>query len=412
MHKQTYSSENLNRYFLPSDFIGIKKESHKIYKAFVIGMAIKIIDDRTPLIRKIVVKKKPAYTIDDEPYRLLIRMTCANLKSVSKAFLNQSRKRISKNILSFIEEGIPFKIYRLDIKSFFESFSNEEIYEKITEIKKLSPISKDIIFQLINEFKNQGGKGLPRGIGISSVIADILMYNFDDHAKSRPNVFYYARYVDDIIIITRGSEEQSAFVSELSNKLPTGLAFNNKTKFYDIPRIDIKSPNIFDFDFLGYNFSWNAEKYKKQYNSKSYYRKINVNMTKNKVNTIKTRIIRSLIEYTQNHDELLLIDRIKFLTGNFRIFDKKTLVGRMSGIYYNHSLIKNDSKSIQSLDNFIRDILFSKNSRFSKKYSAIIPKKIKRKLLNFSFSNCLNSESFFHFHPIRIREIQRCWNHV
>lgn len=50
----------------------------------------------------------------------------------------------------------------------------------------------------------------------------------------------------------------------------------------------------------------------------------------------------------------LLKDRIKYLTGNYSIQNRDSLLPMKSGIYYNYKRINMESKSLQDLDVFFK----------------------------------------------------------
>ena len=60
-------------------------------------------------------------------------------------------------------------------------------------------------------------KGIPRGIGISAYLSELYMRDIDIKIKSLEDVIYYARYVDDIIVIICPKTESTKkdYLSEL-----------------------------------------------------------------------------------------------------------------------------------------------------------------------------------------------------
>ncbi|MBF4218270.1 hypothetical protein C5616_24210, partial [Vibrio anguillarum] len=61
-----------------------------------------------------------------------------------------------------------------------------------------------------------------------------------------------------------------------------------------------------EFDYLGVKFRLS--------NKSSKY-----SLSTNKVKEIKTRVIKSIVDYRKNKDDELLINRIMFLTSNYKI---------------------------------------------------------------------------------------------
>ncbi len=131
----------------------------------------------------------------------------------------------------FISECSQFRLYRLDVRSFYESFNQGYIFKKIDDVTGVDVRSKQLLKEFMYEFYVSGGKGVPRGLSISSFLSDYLMHEFDELIRNLPNVFYYARYVDDIILITDGFEDEKILMDYLRQALPDGLEFNNKKYF-------------------------------------------------------------------------------------------------------------------------------------------------------------------------------------
>ena len=72
----------------------------------------------------------------------------------------------------------------------------------------LSRKSKESILRVFNAYEKMKdknivpyGKGVPRGIGISSPLSEVYMQDLDKTIKERQEVVFYTRYVDDIFII-------------------------------------------------------------------------------------------------------------------------------------------------------------------------------------------------------------------
>jgi hypothetical protein len=58
----------------------------------------------------------------------------------------------------------------------------------------------------VNEFKGSkhaipNTKGVPQGLAISNILAEISLGKFDNELSSDPNI-WFKRYVDDILILT------------------------------------------------------------------------------------------------------------------------------------------------------------------------------------------------------------------
>ncbi|RZK23076.1 MAG: RNA-directed DNA polymerase, partial [Flavobacterium sp.] len=120
------------------------------------------------------------------------------------------RHYIVKQLKSIMGDDFPKYIVRTDIKSFYESIPQYKLLKILSNNPLLSPQSfrfiKNLIYEyniITNQVKIEADKriGIPRGIGISAYLSELFMRDIDENIQRLNAVSYYARYVDDIIII-------------------------------------------------------------------------------------------------------------------------------------------------------------------------------------------------------------------
>ncbi|EEG87726.1 hypothetical protein PROPEN_00027 [Proteus penneri ATCC 35198] len=105
-----------------------------------------------------------------------------------------------------------------------------------------------------------GTHGLPRGLEISPMLSELYLSEFDLNINRHTEVFYYSRFVDDMVIVSSGNESQNSFMKQVEAFLPNGLKLN-KDKLNISPLIPKRSKGnnngklLHQFDFLGYSFS-------------------------------------------------------------------------------------------------------------------------------------------------------------
>lgn len=129
-----------------------------------------------------------------------------------------SRDDIAEQIYRIFETTSQYSIIRLDVKSFYENIKYSEVFKKINREKLLS--SKSI--KVLKELEGYLDEGLPRGLSISPVMSEIFMKYVDEKIRNINGVYYYARYVDDIIVVSF-KEAGSVFDSILSVLNGSGL---------------------------------------------------------------------------------------------------------------------------------------------------------------------------------------------
>ena len=283
----------------------------------------------------------------------ILRKINHNIKRIYKV-KQADRNTIVNQIFNILKENPNYYIYRLDISSFYESMDRSRILNKILASSIISVETKMLLQKVFNQIKETSG--LPRGLNISATLAELYMKDFDHDIITTDGVFYYARFVDDIIIFSI-RELSFDFLNKIL-KERTLLKFNNKkTK---IIKRDVNKQD--SFEYLGYQYVTN------QSLTKSKKSKITINIAPKKINKIKTKIIYSLLDYKKNKNFKLLKNRFLFLTCTYPI---KTLHQKISpyknsgylqgGLFYNYNILSDDNHSLKELDKFVCNILFSNN---------------------------------------------------
>lgn len=123
----------------------------------------------------------------------------------------------------------------MDLKRFYHQIDADFLLHEdyLTQIGlTLSKEQRTFTRRLIDSFKTFnkvlhdqiGGppRGLPVGLPASGLIANVVLSQFDRHIVSQLNPSYYARYVDDVFLVLRHSDEfadGSAFLQWLGKRL-------------------------------------------------------------------------------------------------------------------------------------------------------------------------------------------------
>src|SRR5690554_5100620 len=264
-----------------------------------------------------------------------------NIKKTYKV-KQSDRDAIISQLIAILGDPFPKHIIRTDISSFYESIDRTKLQNKIDSKPQLSLASRKLIKKVLMDYKSLTGstKGIPRGIGISAYLAELYMKETDEKIKSLPNVIYYTRYVDDIIVVFSPSPDGTTpnHISEVKTIIEdVGLILNSdKTN-----AIDFRNGNNFSFDYLGYKFKYSSG--------------LKVGISNNKIEKYRQRITSSFDVYQRGHKgrnaRKMLINRIRFLTGNTKLTNNKG--GAFVGIYSSNKWA-NDHSSLKGLDAFLR----------------------------------------------------------
>ncbi|EJX1327865.1 RNA-directed DNA polymerase, partial [Vibrio parahaemolyticus] len=180
----------------------------------------------TSAIKKTRVKNKAAYSLDT-PESVLLHNVLVNNINARYQTKCADRDVTIRLLISHIKDSYAFTVHRLDVKSFYESFNRRGIINKLKSDARLSRKTLSTLQNLFIEFDTLNVNGLPRGLGLSSTLSELMMNDFDAYLKSMKGVLFYSRFVDDIIILTTPAITRSKITDILSQSpLPDKLEFH------------------------------------------------------------------------------------------------------------------------------------------------------------------------------------------
>ncbi|MCY9853232.1 antiviral reverse transcriptase Drt3a [Vibrio mediterranei] len=349
---------------------------------------------------------KSCYTLKDFDQVLISRNLANNLRKVLDK--SKSRNQISRQLVQHLKEGTSYRIYRLDIKSFFESVEFSTIRSSL-EKSKVSNQTRLLISSIIKGLNQPDNKGIPRGLEFSPSLAELVLSDFDKEMKNHKDVFFYCRYVDDIIVITTGFEDKKTFLKCIKSKLPNELSLNyNKQKVIFVDSRTKQDKVVATFDYLGYNYSVRDTETKA---NKNLFREVDISLSTSRMKKIKTRISRSLFCFSKDGNFEILKQRLDFLTSNRLMKDKKSKRIIATGIYYNNVNLTDDSESLIELDEYLKKTILGYSCNRGANFTNILSKNQKRELLKFSFMNGYRNNNYKKFSPNKLGEIKNAWRY-
>ncbi|MEQ5819953.1 antiviral reverse transcriptase Drt3a [Halomonas sp. SCS19] len=320
-----------------------------------------------------------------------------------------NREKIVRQVIELLGSREPKAILRLDISKFYESIPVEKIATMILDDYRINYETKNVLLSLYEGKNNSEYSSLHRGLSLSSTMSEMFMESTDKKISIIDGVYYYARFVDDIIVFCTGKPEK--LIKEIKRVLPEELKLNAKktaivnVKFDEKNKLAMYSSRDF-FEYLGYKFSISTSG-----NTVS----VDVGIAEEKKKKIKTRLILSAKQFIKNGDKKLFFDRVKFLTGNHRI---KGSYGRnklFSGIHFNYRAMEGktgSSQSLQELDSFLTTLLFKRNSMLSHSLRLQLNKKELIALSQYSFKEGFQNKRVNNLSEKRISEIKKAWKNV
>ena len=196
--------------------------------------------------------------------KLICQLIKEDLKHAYKV-VPADRNEIVEQLKGLLNNSRPKVIIRADIKKFFESVPLEDVIVRLTRNAYLNKISLTYLKRLhgyLREKTEFGVSpdveervcGLPRGLAFSSYLAEIYMQEIDDCIEAIEGVYYYRRYVDDIIIIASPDRDINDYWDEIKRCISTEdkrlVLHEDEKKFLKVS----SSENVVSFDYLGYSF--------------------------------------------------------------------------------------------------------------------------------------------------------------
>ncbi|MDW7549819.1 antiviral reverse transcriptase Drt3a [Pseudoalteromonas peptidolytica] len=250
------------------------------------------------------------------------------------------RNRIIRQLITLLEDSGNYHILRLDIKDCYESIKLAQLIKKFEDELILAPECIRLLYSIMSDLQtNHGVHGLPRGLPISSTLAELYLEALDKKIAVHPNIIYSARYVDDIIVVMPVGKEAGvkADVETLMNEM--GLAINySPEKYYD------KATKSAEFDYLGYAIAV------EQKNGKP--NKVTLKISRSKLNKLKSRIVIGLFDHKKQNNISLLKRRLEYLC-MLKVVRKGKNGDLLAGLAHNYQYVTDNFECLKSIDGFL-----------------------------------------------------------
>ena len=319
---------------------------------------------------------------------LILRKLHKNIKAIYKV-QQADRNTIVRQMRILLNENVDMWVVRLDVRHFYESINREKLITKLTEDARLSYPSITLLQSLFKEPVVAGGTGMPRGLGMSAAMSELYMKYFDLTIRRVEGVYYYARFVDDIIVFC-----SSEWSKELTWKIAQdglnrlGLELNTEKSY-----TWCSSAQRAELVYLGYTFMKIGSK-------------VDVSIADKKINVIKTRLTKSFVRFAKDRNFNLLKLRIKFLTGNFTLYQADTLLPIKVGLFFNYKQATN-IVSLDKLDKYYQKLLHCRTGKLGSHIALtkLELKDLEKYSFRFGYENHVNH----HFTNDQMDMITNCW---
>lgn len=309
-----------------------------------------------------------------------------------------SRNSIVRALKASLEKKYAHAIYKIDLKEFFESVPHSHLFSRLSIYPGLDGVSIRLARRLLAEFEAIQGSnvGLPRGVGLSSHLAELYLSGFDDVVKAHPGVLFYARYVDDIVIVLESKRDLIVLKEVVAAELDSLQLKLNQDKTREVVTDDNGDyGESAEIEYLGYRFSRSGGKLTTGLTDKRKGRRV-----RRLELTLQSWLTTSPNAVWPNHGHNgMLLDRIRYLAGNTKLLNSKSNVA--IGLYFSNSALDTDASELAELD----DIL----EVFRERHESKMPAKLRSRLAEISFVDMFASKEFLRFNQRRIEKIVQIW---
>ncbi|RQH08685.1 antiviral reverse transcriptase Drt3a [Bradyrhizobium sp. RP6] len=359
-------------------------------------------------LEQILIKRKAAQCVRTTPHAVVLRALNKLIRQATQ-IRPSDRDTIIRRLTTVLQEGVPHRLYKFDIKAFFESVDTKRLFEQVANIPTLPRNATLVLLNYLNELNSRGIIGLPRGVPLSATLSEFALQRFDRELSLLPEIYFHARYVDDIVIVTSARENPREFARKIRRLLtPLGLELNHqKTKTIEIP-VQLKSDGkaiLGRFDYLGYAFAVHEST---RNGDNRLFRDVKVTIADTKIARLKARLCCSIAVFLRDGDVGKLERRLQLLTGNYNVRDFVKNRSRNTGLYCNYRRV-NSLAALTQLDAFLRSILVGNRSRLSKRLAAKISLDVRKSFLKFSFERSFRQRTFYNFSTAELSDLRRCW---
>lgn len=260
-------------------------------------------------------------------------------------------------IINEVKENFLSKRYdyflRLDIKDFYPSIIHNVLLKIVKrkvrkkEIVNLiyDAIKKPIVSPLLPNKIETREKGIPQGLAISNILANIYLQLIDK--KYYANIHYsYFRYVDDILVLSNSSDTKSIKDSLMEDLKNIGLEIHDESK----ENSKSESGSIDEgFSYLGYKFKGDS-----------------IFVRESSIDSLRNSLIKIFTQY--KYREHKKINQLRWVI-NLRITGCIFNSNKYGWIFFFSQI--NDLNLLFKLDSFIKELC----KRYNVNINLLRPKK-------------------------------------
>lgn len=313
-------------------------------------------------LKKVNAKGKTGYTTANVESMLLSKVLMLELKRSYKVTL-ANRNNIIEELRALLDNPMPKIVIRTDIHHFFETIPQDKLIGKILEDSYLSSFTVKCLKTFLYKYNElsdglETKVGIPRGLSFSSYLAEIYLASFDKRIRQLDGVYFYKRYVDDIVIIANpGKKDKDSYWRDVENEVKAmELTLNEEEEKRMCVEYSSVASESLTMNYLGYQFRYKDGKLDILLTEHRFDRyKDYIRLAFEKYREIGSCSSRKKTTKGKRMDTTLqFMHRLNALTGNGHLNSRKNYV--LVGVYYSNKYLT-DLAQLSELDEYMKKCL-------------------------------------------------------
>ncbi|MED0977005.1 hypothetical protein P4T49_17730 [Bacillus paranthracis] len=325
-------------------------------------------------------------------YKLLLNMYC-NIKFPNRSYIMTELM----NLMPILDNYHAYTIYKFDFKDFFYSISSKKSFEYISDLVNLK--TNEYIF--LKKYTKENHELIP-GIGLHNSLVELNGNLFDLEMKKafKEGFLYYARYVDDCILILDEKVAKDKIESIVLNLMKKCFG-NNITINYDKTDYFQSGDKNYKINYLGYVFE----------KGQSAKQQFKFGIADKKLDKYKKQIEKIILEYNADGDLEMLSFKLELVFKRVVYYGTRKNSNKyrwqVRGISDSYKELKRFMKNNNDYEKITRSTkgFFCKSIEESFGRNQIpMPAKIKNQLKNKKFISCfLNNQALLLHQKLGLR---------
>jgi len=313
------------------------------------------------LVSESEAKGKVVYVANANPETTVVARIVADELCRSYRLKPANRDEIIEQLRCLLDNTLPKIIIRGDVHHFYESIPQAALMVKLRNDGFLSSRTQKNMRTLMYQYNclsnNTDRVGLPRGMAFSAYLSEVYLMNVDAEISRMTGVYFYKRYVDDIIVVANPmlTEINSLWKSIRSKYEEAGLSLHEDSEKCLLQVLDSNTEKLV-MDYLGYQFRYNKGRLETGISERRYrkYQQLIDAVFAIYQECSHYRSHKDQIHKSSSKQDALneLFNRLFVLTGNGKLSSRKSYIS--TGVYYTNRLIT-DLRQLEELDRYLAE---------------------------------------------------------